>query len=542
MNKPTMNQIPPNYAPLMTKVIRVPMRHTFTVEQKMILLRFFENGMIGQSMAYHDKIIQCAQESGLDFEVVKNWVGNQRRKRRMEEMQSVCVGQEHSMNPISPQGSSKQPRMNNGPTGTYSPQRQSQVLYFPRSSDAPVNLQGKPVSTSTSYIEPPSHLKLKETEGGSGMPYSPAFTQAQIVETTSHRTLPHQQSGSGLTQHEHIASPQVPMSPLPSQIPLQREFQTPRSVVVGNATYTSPSSSNVIVNQKNRFPVHQSPPAASCTPVSAVSTNELASCTPSNSDGNSVGHHQFSQSLPGPAGPSLPQTGHVSQDGRYYFSDAPSRRIVPRYLHAADNTDQMSEGSTTVLLEESDSDNEWREIQIQKIMETIQVYVDQLSKLGCEAFLASVSKDTFATYLCGTPLGNNFFTRVNKDLSLSEFVERQLSNPQGTAEDKKLDGVQFDVSSPEEDRNATSDPKSTEEEEEKEEEEHSHLKLNGGDNGEVREGVIRAGEEVFIVNKSHFIIGKGTLLPAPYEKVDLKILPKEEDEGDDHGFIEDKFS
>lgn len=257
------------------------------------------------------------------------------------------------------------------------PQRQSQVLYFPRSSDAPVNLQGKPVSTSTSYIEPPSHLKLKETEGGSSMQYSPAFTQAQMIETTSHRTLPHQQSGSGLTQHEHIASPQVPMSPIPAQIPLQREFQTPRSVV-GNATYTSPSSSNMIVNQKNRFAVHQSPPAASCTPVSSVSTNELASCTPTNSDGNSVGHHQFSQSLTGPAGPSLPQTGHVSQDGRYYFSDAPSRRIVPRYLHATDNTDQMSEGSTTVLVEESDNDNEWREIQIQKIMETIQVYVSSL--------------------------------------------------------------------------------------------------------------------------------------------------------------------
>lgn len=50
-----------------------------------------------------------------------------------------------------------------------------------------------------------------------------------------------------------------------------------------------------------------------------------------------------------------------------------------------------------------------------------------------------------------------------------------------------------------------------------------------------------AGEEVYIVNKEHFIIGRGTLLSAPFERVTPKTAQKEDNAGED-GFIEDKFS
>ncbi|XP_075042319.1 highly divergent homeobox isoform X2 [Mixophyes fleayi] len=56
------------------------LRSVFTVEQQRILQRYYENGMTNQSKSCFQLILQCAQETKLDFSVVRTWVGNKRRK------------------------------------------------------------------------------------------------------------------------------------------------------------------------------------------------------------------------------------------------------------------------------------------------------------------------------------------------------------------------------------------------------------------------------------------------------------------------------
>ncbi|XP_077589639.1 highly divergent homeobox [Stigmatopora nigra] len=56
------------------------LRSVFTLEQQIILERYYDNGMTNQSKACFQLILQCAQEAKLDFSVVRTWVGNKRRK------------------------------------------------------------------------------------------------------------------------------------------------------------------------------------------------------------------------------------------------------------------------------------------------------------------------------------------------------------------------------------------------------------------------------------------------------------------------------
>ncbi|XP_019485405.1 PREDICTED: highly divergent homeobox, partial [Hipposideros armiger] len=56
------------------------LRSVFTIEQQRILQRYYENGMTNQSKNCFQLILQCAQETKLDFSVVRTWVGNKRRK------------------------------------------------------------------------------------------------------------------------------------------------------------------------------------------------------------------------------------------------------------------------------------------------------------------------------------------------------------------------------------------------------------------------------------------------------------------------------
>ncbi|XP_068105363.1 highly divergent homeobox isoform X2 [Hyperolius riggenbachi] len=56
------------------------LRSVFTVDQQRILQRYYDNGMTNQSKGCFQLILQCAQETKLDFSVVRTWVGNKRRK------------------------------------------------------------------------------------------------------------------------------------------------------------------------------------------------------------------------------------------------------------------------------------------------------------------------------------------------------------------------------------------------------------------------------------------------------------------------------
>ncbi|XP_031442763.2 highly divergent homeobox [Clupea harengus] len=56
------------------------LRSVFTPEQQRVLERYYDNGMTNQSKGCFQLILQCAQETKLDFSVVRTWVGNKRRK------------------------------------------------------------------------------------------------------------------------------------------------------------------------------------------------------------------------------------------------------------------------------------------------------------------------------------------------------------------------------------------------------------------------------------------------------------------------------
>ncbi|XP_073446008.1 highly divergent homeobox isoform X1 [Dendrobates tinctorius] len=56
------------------------LRSVFSAEQQRILQQYYEKGMTNQSKSCFQLILQCAQETKLDFSVVRTWVGNKRRK------------------------------------------------------------------------------------------------------------------------------------------------------------------------------------------------------------------------------------------------------------------------------------------------------------------------------------------------------------------------------------------------------------------------------------------------------------------------------
>ncbi|XP_038630887.1 highly divergent homeobox isoform X4 [Scyliorhinus canicula] len=56
------------------------LRSIFTEEQQRVLQRYYDSGMTNQSKNCFGLIIQCARETGLDFNVVRTWIGNKRRK------------------------------------------------------------------------------------------------------------------------------------------------------------------------------------------------------------------------------------------------------------------------------------------------------------------------------------------------------------------------------------------------------------------------------------------------------------------------------
>uniref|UniRef100_A0A8C1F703 Homeobox domain-containing protein n=1 Tax=Cyprinus carpio carpio TaxID=630221 RepID=A0A8C1F703_CYPCA len=69
------------------------LRSVFTAEQQRILERYYESGMTNQSKSCFQLILQCAQETKLDFSVVRTWVGNKRRKLASKADQNGAAAQ-----------------------------------------------------------------------------------------------------------------------------------------------------------------------------------------------------------------------------------------------------------------------------------------------------------------------------------------------------------------------------------------------------------------------------------------------------------------
>ncbi|XP_070994737.1 highly divergent homeobox-like isoform X2 [Oncorhynchus clarkii lewisi] len=71
------------------------LRSVFTLEQQRVLESYYDNGMTNQSKSCFQLILQCAQETKLDFSVVRTWVGNKRRKLASRNDQNAGVS--HSL-------------------------------------------------------------------------------------------------------------------------------------------------------------------------------------------------------------------------------------------------------------------------------------------------------------------------------------------------------------------------------------------------------------------------------------------------------------
>uniref|UniRef100_A0A4W5KGT0 Homeobox domain-containing protein n=1 Tax=Hucho hucho TaxID=62062 RepID=A0A4W5KGT0_9TELE len=71
------------------------LRSVFTLEQQRVLDSYYDNGMTNQSKSCFQLILQCAQETKLDFSVVRTWVGNKRRK--LASRADLNVGVSHSL-------------------------------------------------------------------------------------------------------------------------------------------------------------------------------------------------------------------------------------------------------------------------------------------------------------------------------------------------------------------------------------------------------------------------------------------------------------
>ena len=61
----------PNAKPNHVVPIQMNLRSVFTTEQQRVLERYYDNGMTNQSKACFQLILQCAQETKLDFSVVR---------------------------------------------------------------------------------------------------------------------------------------------------------------------------------------------------------------------------------------------------------------------------------------------------------------------------------------------------------------------------------------------------------------------------------------------------------------------------------------
>ncbi|XP_038077082.1 uncharacterized protein LOC119744935 isoform X2 [Patiria miniata] len=403
------------------------MRYSFSLDQKRILMKHYENGMHGQSLAYQDKIVACAQEAGVDFDIVRNWIGNMRRKRRMESAQK---------NPM--------PGM---------------MLQHDQSAE-----------NKRRYLLP-----------------SGAFSGPQYI-------LRHPPNGGQQpTQIGPATRASAPGSNI--SLPLRNSPLAPRDQNVNQPVGSGQQSLPGSGTQAAFLP----------TPAKQESDADKSSCLVA---GTTTHHQPASQPQ---------QQGALNATAVDRFPD----ETIPV---------MRSQGLAPSL--EID-DSEWRQQQIQRIMQQVQQSVHQLESLGCECVVASVVPSDGGTYITGTPVAVQYFSEIQKIQAMADYVN-PATPPSVSSDGEPNDGAEEVADGPNScQRNQPGQGTGTMKEEIEGKE---CLDKRGGDptdegdeekaDLDQRDGeVIHAGEEIYIVNKEHYIIGTGTLLPAPHRQIELKNAP-----------------
>eukprot|EP00057_Strongylocentrotus_purpuratus_P028705 XP_011683179.1 PREDICTED: uncharacterized protein LOC100890961 isoform X2 [Strongylocentrotus purpuratus] len=497
----------------------IPMRHTFTLEQKRTLMKYFEQGMVGQSLMYQEKIQQCAQEAALEFDVVRNWIGNQRRKRRLEEVQRACM--QSYIDHVPPGECSEGMPPAKIQTLTMAPPRQTQMLFLPHMAKqhglgtTPPQQQPLPGGT-------PGEGALHGSEASNPQHNEPHQSQVnqmaltQLVPTSQN----HQQPAIQVHAPPHT-SPRMPNRSIPPYLQGQSTTGYPPSVTAtdgmlpnsmpAQATIATPAAQAPTSQRSN----HSSPLGSVPSPVmSAASMQD-----------EDIGYHQtpIRGFFPGPRGarmmPGSVLPGHPQQG-----MSPPSFTVYP----------------SVKMMPPPKESPEMRHHEIRRIVEQIQMNLDRLEQLGCESLLATVSTPDRSAYVCGTPIALQYFSKVNKDHPMAEYIHKQVSS------DSDFDPDGLDDESPSADDAGVDDQGENAESGSKENNKHEtsmgigqsvqgrakmNPELTNEDEDEMDmmgdgEGVIKSGEEIYIVSKERMVIGTGMLYPRPHEKMTFKNSPE----------------
>ncbi|XP_033635805.1 uncharacterized protein LOC117296837 [Asterias rubens] len=421
---------------------KVPMRYSFSLDQKRILMKHYENGMFGQSLAYQDKIVACAQEAGVDFDIVRNWIGNMRRKRRMEDAQKTNMTD--LMMPHDPSAENKR-RFLPPPSGAF-----PGSLYLVR----------QPAGGRVQQPRPPSGPIIRPNTPGSHLPLP-----TSLIKNTPLAT-----------RDQNVA--------LPSS---------------GQPSAAQPSGGT--------------PSGYRPVPSKHELDDEKSSCQVA-----STAHQPTSQ-------PQVPMNvAGVERREQLWSSQQFPDETIPLMRG-------QGQGQGSGLGHEA-NDHEWRQQQIQSVMNQVQQSVQQLEGLGCECVVATVIPSDGGTYITGTPIAVQYFSEIQKIQAMADYVN-PLGPPSIDSEDTQNDAIE-EANSTNRQRNQLGQGTKSDgvkqtahdDQTEAKDEDEANEEGEGKAESERKEGeVIRTGEEVYIVNKDHFVIGTGTLLPAPHRRIELKNVP-----------------
>ncbi|XP_071979694.1 highly divergent homeobox isoform X1 [Engystomops pustulosus] len=194
------------------------LRSVFTAEQQRILQRYYDNGMTNQSKSCFQLILQCAQETKLDFSVVRTWVGNKRRK--MSSKSYVETGGQLqgsvSNSPSRPQEATVRnvpniPRPQQPPRTSSGGDLIMTCVYSPGNSSARVGSTAQTTTPKADLLKPTLQRAPVRVEADYHKLQAPVLRQAPVVKTSmtpiDDKTvvLPRQQNVTNTTNSLYVA-------------------------------------------------------------------------------------------------------------------------------------------------------------------------------------------------------------------------------------------------------------------------------------------------------------------------------------------------
>ncbi|XP_072361220.1 highly divergent homeobox isoform X5 [Scyliorhinus torazame] len=203
------------------------LRSIFTEEQQRVLQRYYDSGMTNQSKNCFGLIIQCARETGLDFNVVRTWIGNKRRK-----LNSTKYSLDDAPSTQGPAGNSMvgKPDIPVKNTSLVSPTQSQQTILTSSSSSSCRNVMVTGVFTST------------HSTTGQGLSHQKDGHRCDIPKSLIHRPIGRTITEMELQQHacsqrQSISkNPAIPICEKMTPGSRQLNVHSPTSTVYSSST------------------------------------------------------------------------------------------------------------------------------------------------------------------------------------------------------------------------------------------------------------------------------------------------------------------